>query len=283
MLPKKGRPKSAYQTDDQLYEHYKIEREIADRLKNATPEERKGLYPVLYDELFRRIPHQPLLQRTKDKKRQSEKTEKQLKRLRGFLGKEKVYLEIGPGDCHLAYSVAEHVKKVYAVDVSSEQPRAEKAPSNFEHIISDGVGVNLPPGSVDIAYSNQLMEHLHPDDAFEQLKNIYRVLAPGGMYICVTPNRHMGPHDISRYYDDESKGLHLKEYTNGELYDILKKAGFSGVSALRHIGGFYFQVPAFLILALELPLGWLPYGIRRTVARGLLFKDLLSLCMIATK
>jgi hypothetical protein len=31
------------------------------------------------------------------------------------------------------------------------------------------------------------MEHLHPEDAFEQLRNIIRALAPGGRYVCITP------------------------------------------------------------------------------------------------
>jgi predicted SAM-dependent methyltransferase len=37
--------------------------------------------------------------------------------------------------------------------------------------------------SVDLAYSNQLMEHLHPDDASEQLANVYRALKPGGVTV----------------------------------------------------------------------------------------------------
>ena len=61
------------------------------------------------------------------------------------------------------------------------------------------------------------MEHLHPDDALEQLQNIYSALVPGGIYLCITPNRLSGPQDVSRDFDMVATGFHLKEYTISEL------------------------------------------------------------------
>ena len=61
--------------------------------------------------------------------------------------------------------------------------------TNFELIISDGISIPVPAGSIDFAYSNQLMEHLHPDDAESQLENVFTALRPGGAYLCITPNR----------------------------------------------------------------------------------------------
>jgi hypothetical protein len=57
------------------------------------------------------------------------------------------------------------------------------------------------------------MEHLHPEDALEQLQKIRRTLARGGVYVCITPNRVNGPHDVSGLFDDEARGLHLREYS----------------------------------------------------------------------
>ena len=82
-------------------------------------------------------------------------------------------------------------------------------------VLSDGVSVEVPAASVTLAYSNQLMEHLHPDDALVQLRNIVRALAPGGLYVR-HPNRLTGPHDISMYFDRVATGFHLKEYTATE-------------------------------------------------------------------
>ena len=77
------------------------------------------------------------------------------------------------------------------------------------------------------------MEHLHPDDAVDQLKNIYNALVNGGKYICITPNRLTGPHDISKYFDNVATGFHLKEYTVTELSGLFREVGFSDCSFQR--------------------------------------------------
>ena len=41
----------------------------------------------------------------------------------------------------------------------------------------------MEPGSVDVAYSDQLMEHLHPDDALVQLTNVVRAQAGRSIYL----------------------------------------------------------------------------------------------------
>ena len=71
------------------------------------------------------------------------------------------------------------------------------------------------------------MEHLHPEDAFEQLRNIIRALAPGGRYVCITPNRLNGPHDVSSHLDREATGFHIKVYTVTELARLFRAAGFA--------------------------------------------------------
>ena len=43
--------------------HYRVELELAGRLRNAPRAERLGLYGPLYDELFRRVPNHPQLTR----------------------------------------------------------------------------------------------------------------------------------------------------------------------------------------------------------------------------
>jgi predicted SAM-dependent methyltransferase len=121
---------------------------------------------------------------------------------------------------------------------------------------------------VDIAYSNQLMEHLHPDDALEQLAGVFDALALGGRYVCVTPNRLTGPHDVSRYFDDTATCFHLREYTVTELSDLFAQVGFSKVRLYVGAKGLYSQVPATLLLAFERWLDGLPDERRRSVVRN---------------
>ena len=68
-----------------------------------------------------------------------------------------VYLEVGPGDCALAFEVAKHVNKVIAVDVSETITKSAHTPENFELIISDGCSIPVQPGSIDVVYSNGIV------------------------------------------------------------------------------------------------------------------------------
>ena len=95
------------------------------------------------------------------------------------------------------------------------------------------------------------MEHLHPDDACNQLNNIYSVLKSGGKYICITPNSFYGPHDISKYFDDVATGFHLKEYTITELSKLFREAGFSRVILYAGGKGIYARFPLRLALMCE--------------------------------
>jgi SAM-dependent methyltransferase len=276
-------PEGEQRTPEQLKEHYTIEKELAGRLRSASREERKHLYTALYDELFRRVPHHPQLTQKADPQAQAEAVSAQLALLNRFLKPDSTFLEVGPGDCRLAFEVAERVRKVVAVDVSEEITRALERPDNFELIISDGSSIPVPAQSVDVAYSNQLMEHLHPDDALEQVGNICRALKPGGAYICITPNRLSGPHDVSQHFDQIATGFHLREYTASELAGIFKTAEFSKVQALLRIRGLTFRCPLFLLKGLESVLARLPHDRRRRVARRFPIRAFLRPVLIAVK
>jgi SAM-dependent methyltransferase len=219
-------------TFDRILFHYNVERKLADRLRHASSSERGSLYSSVYNELFESIPDHEQHQRKDDAETSKQETERQFRILRRFVGDGDVYLEVGAGDGALSARVAERVGTCYAVEVSSVIMQNTRLPENVMLILSDGTSIPVPEESVDVAYSNQLMEHLHPEDAKKQLVNIYRALAPGARYICITPNRLSGPHDISRYFDVVSTCLHLREYTNYELRVMFSEVGFRGFRAI---------------------------------------------------
>jgi SAM-dependent methyltransferase len=249
-----------------LRQHFEVERELAARLRHADPRQRRSLYGEVYDELFRRVRDHPQNTRKQSADAQEAAAQWQWRLLRNFVAAQSRYLELGAGDCHLAMQVARRSRWSYGVDVSNVIAANDSQPSNFSLLISDGVQINVPPASIDVAYSNQLMEHLHPDDAASQLAQLRRVLAPGGRYICLTPHRFSGPHDISRYFADEPCGFHLKEYTYVELRQLMLAAGFSSVQVWTALKGRFFPAPTALVLALERVLSLLPRKLRRTLA-----------------
>ena len=110
---------------------------------------------------------------------------------------------------------------------------------------------SIPAADVDVIYSNQLMEHLHPEDAAEQLDNIFRALRPGGTYVCITPNRVNGPHDVSKHFDRIASGFHLHEYTYRELARLLRAAGFTRLEAVLDWRGRRARVPIWFAGAIE--------------------------------
>ena len=273
-------------TYDQLKDQYEIEKELAERLRNAGKEERKHLYTALYDEYFRRVPHHPQITQKSDPNIRRERINRSVGLLKHFLHSQSVYLEVGPGDCALALDVSNFVKKVYAVDVSQEITKDLNMPENFELIITDGSSIPVPPGSIDLAYSNQLMEHLHPEDALEQIIKFIQGINTWGKYICVTPNRVSGPHDISKYFDNVARGFHLKEYTTTELVKLFKSAGFTKVVRFINIKGFKIELPIFPADYTERALMSFPHSVRARLSRGFFIRLLLggsNIKLIATK
>jgi SAM-dependent methyltransferase len=77
---------------------------------------------------------------------------------------------------------------------------------------------NIPPlgpfadNSFDVVVTFQVIEHIKDDVSF--LKEIHRVLKPGGFAMITTPNR---PMSLSR------NPWHIREYTGRELGDLAKK------------------------------------------------------------
>lgn len=276
-------PAGENRTVDQLYEQYVVEKELATRLKTATLAERGGLYTTVYEELYRRIPHHPQLRNKVSPEEQARRIARQLSALEPWLKTETVFLEIGAGDCALSFAVAKRVAKVYGLDVSPAVTYNATQPENFELVMSDGTSVPVAPGSITVAFSNQLMEHLHPDDALQQLQNIYDALAPGGSYICLTPNRLTGPHDISRYFEPVASGFHLKEYTCGELIALFKRVGFKSVSQCFRTRNALVPGSTSVTRTLESSLQTLPRGMRAKAAGNRAVRGLLELRLIAHK
>jgi SAM-dependent methyltransferase len=260
-----------------------IEKELAARLRDATRQERQSLYTVVYDELFRRLPDHPQLALKTNEQTRQRLVAQRVQLLSRYLHSNSTYLEIGPGDCSLAIAVAPLVRKVLAVDVSNEIAAGVVLPKNVELVISDGCSIPVPEGSIDIAYSDQLMEHLHPDDAREQLANVYRALAPGGVYVCITPNRLSGPHDVSRYFDEVATGFHLQEYTACELAAMFRAVGFRKLAALVGARGSHVAVPVAFLKGIEVLLTTLPRRFGKTLARGLPLRLILGVKLVARK
>lgn len=275
------RPGVVARSQEQVVEHYQIEKALAQKLRQASREERRGLYTEVYDELLKRVRHHPLLHAQRTAEDVKRTVDEQLARLEPYIGPNTVFLEVGAGGCQLSLALTSRVKHVIAVDVSNEITAHVKPPPNFDLVISNGTNIPVPPGSIDVAFSNQLMEHLHPDDAAEQLREIYTALAPGGTYLCFTPNSISGPHDVSRGFDPVATCFHLHEYTVSELDRMFKHVGFKHTQVLLPRGNV--RVPVTAIMALESCVSALPGSLSRKVAYFRPMRGFLGIRIVAKK
>src|SRR5438067_12035493 len=89
---------------DQLQQQFDVERELAQRLRDAP--DRRGMYSAVYDEFLQRVPHHPALAQKNDAQAQSALLRLQLLLLRPFLATRPRFLEVGGGDCALTIELS---------------------------------------------------------------------------------------------------------------------------------------------------------------------------------
>ena len=116
-----------------------------------------------------------------------------------------------------------------------------------------------------------------------QLKNIYSALFPDGVYICLTPNRLSGRHDISRYFDEvanrvASTKVHLDGFKSNSSNPPVSK-----IIAIIGARGYYVSGPVMLIRVAERVLAWLNRSIDKNVARCALFRIFLGIRLVGRK
>ena len=270
-------------TAERVRHHYDVEVELADQLRSAPRGERGRLYGEVYDELYRRVPDHPQLAEAADPTIRARRVEQKLRLVGRFLEPSTRFLELGCGDGAFVTAVAPMVADAVAVDVSEEIIAAGERDARVRFVLSDGVSIPVPPASVDVAFSDQLMEHLHPEDARDQLAAVAEAIAPGGWYVLCTPSRLSGPHDVSQYFDDHARGFHLYEYELAELRTLLTEAGFSELKTFAGGKGRYVPVPVPVVLATERLVARLPGRWRRRIGRFLPVRAVLGVNVAAKR
>jgi SAM-dependent methyltransferase len=262
---------------ERLIAHYELERRLADRLRAASRQERSRLYAEVYSELFNSLPDHP---QKKGGSSRPDRIARQVRLLQPLMERGGVYLEIGAGDAMLPYALSGIAREVLGLDVTDALVNFTVAPANFRFLKTDGVGIPLADNSVDLANSDQLMEHLHVEDAKDQLREIHRVLRRGGHYVCTTPSIVTGPHDISALVDDVATGMHMREYDFRSLRALMLRAGFRRVEFPLVIAGYRLATPPYrLMRGIEWALQRLPARLRRNHVAGVL----MGITAIATK
>ncbi len=134
-------------------------------------------------------------------------------------------LEIGCGEGYGMKILAPKATKYTAIDKYIPQPDQQEGASNIEF-----KNIKVPPlseiadNSIDFVVTFQVIEHIKKDRYF--VKEIYRVLKPGGKLIVTTPNIKMS---LTR------NPWHVREYTVTGFHQLLM-ASFQSVQQLGVFG-----------------------------------------------
>ncbi len=265
---------------EQIKNHYLVEKSIAERLKKSNREDRADILATMYDELFSKVPDHPRITRRKSEKLTSLANQRKYSVISKFINESDLFVEFAPGDCRFAFEVAKKVKYYYGVDISDQHNPADKIPDNFILIVYDGYNLEqLESNSIDIVFSDQLIEHLHLEDTKLHFELVHRILKPGGKYVFRTPHLLTGPHDVSQYFSYEPECFHLKEWTYTEIKTMLIESKYSGFHTYWNAKGLNIRLPNFYFAICEMILGNIPKKYIRSVARYLIP----TLCGVAIK
>ena len=256
---------------EQVKNHYLVEKSLARRLMAASREQRKAIYGTMYDELFSKVPDHPRLRRRESRELTAKANMQKLALVSSFLEVDSVFLEFAPGDCQFAIQVAQQVGRVIGVDISDQRIADLECPKNFELVIYDGYSLDaIKDISIDVLFSDQLIEHFHPEDVELHFSLAYGILKPGGKYVLRTPHVSTGPHDVSQFFSDEPEGFHLKEWTYIELRELLMHIGYAKVDCYWLGKGKTVLLPFRYFSAVEKILRHLPKARARSIARYLI-------------
>jgi len=246
------KPLPSSRTIEQVTNHYNVEKALATRLKAANQADRKVIYSSMYDELFTKVPDHPRLTTRSNSNESAKKVSHKIALLKSFLSPECTFVEFAPGDGRLLKHAAQYCEQAIGIDISDQRESTETFPTNTNLIVYDGYDLGkISDSSVDIVFSDQLIEHLHTDDVEIHFDNIKRILKNGGKYIFRTPHAYSGPHDVSQYFSPTPECFHLKEWTFVDADELVMNNRFSKIKYYWSAKSIHIRFPRFYFTIAE--------------------------------
>jgi SAM-dependent methyltransferase len=209
---------------------FELERELRARILASAKEERCAAAAAAYGELFERFPDLRVLVATREDRLRKGRSGAGL--IHPLTKPGDRVLEVGCGRGDVLLDLARRGCRCIGLEPAEQMSGLCAAHPNMHVAQGTAERLEFADESFDLVFSQQVLEHVHPDDVPEHFAEAFRVLRCGGILCVETPNRRTGPQDISRGFTRVAAGLHLKEWTVGETIRLFRQAGFTRVKGL---------------------------------------------------
>ena len=126
-------------------------------------------------------------------------------------------LDVASGEGYGSHLLARDAASVVGVDLSADavlHATSRYAAANLKYIAASCIQIPQPDASFDVIVSFETIEHIMEHEAF--LREVDRLLVPGGMFIISSPNR-VEYSDRTGYKNE----FHVKELDRAELKTLL--------------------------------------------------------------
>jgi ubiquinone/menaquinone biosynthesis C-methylase UbiE len=136
---------------------------------------------------------------------------------------DKEVLDVGCGEGAQDLFMADVAKHIHGIDydegVILENKNKFSQAKNITFYHMSGDQMTFDDSSFDVVISSQSIEHIDDDKRF--VREVHRVLKPGGIFICTTPNKLSLIPEGEEEYDAPYYPYHFREYRPEQFFGLL--------------------------------------------------------------
>lgn len=134
--------------------------------------------------------------------------------------RDKKVLDVASGDGYGTYILSQRAKTVCGCEINEEAVRSAQKNYHAENLSYHAASCTqtpFPDDLFDVVVSFETIEHIQDYELF--VKEVRRVLKPGGIFICSTPEIH----EFNELSQVENNEFHIHEFEKKEFVELLQR------------------------------------------------------------
>ena len=160
-------------------------------------------------------------------------------------------IDIGCGWGALLYNAQKHGMNVIGFEFTEHNVKYAREVLKIDIRQEQFSDSDIPDNSADIITMSHVLEHV--PDPVKLVKNIFRVLKPGGIFFCVVPNfQSLCSAYLGEKWEWLDRNWHYSYFSPDSLDSLFKKSGLSVVKCST-VSGDYGSAKPFQVLSMKFP------------------------------